>query len=86
MQVRIGIFGHVIVEDDIDSFDVHATSKQIRSNKDPLLEIFELLIPGQAFLLRHPAMNSDGWEILLAEKLGKCDAPLNWFHENDHLK
>jgi hypothetical protein len=46
--------------------------KQIYINKNIwykrsvyLLEILELLIPGQPFLLPHTSMDSNGWEILL---------------------
>lgn len=76
MQVSVRIFWHVIVEDDVDSLDIHTTSKEIRSDKDSLLEILELLVAGQAIFLGHPTVNSDSREILLNEQLGECHTSL----------
>ena len=47
MQVSVGIFGHVVVEDDVDSLDVHPAPEQVGRHQDALLEIFELLIARQ---------------------------------------
>jgi hypothetical protein len=33
MQVGVGVFGHVIVEDNVDSLNVHTTTKQIGGNQ-----------------------------------------------------
>lgn len=38
MQVGIGIFRHVVIEYDIDTFNVHSTSEKICGDKDTLLE------------------------------------------------
>ena len=32
VQVSVRVLWHVIVEDNVDSFDIHASSKQIRSH------------------------------------------------------
>lgn len=47
MKVRVRILRHVVVEHDVDSLDVHAPAKQVGRNKDPPLEVFKLLVPGQ---------------------------------------
>ena len=47
VQVSVGIFGHVVVEDDVDSLDVHPAPEQVGRHQDALLEIFELLIARQ---------------------------------------
>lgn len=44
MKVGIRIFGHIVVEDDVDALDVHAASEKVRRHEDALLEVFELLV------------------------------------------
>lgn len=41
MEVCIGGLGHVVVEHDVDAFNVHTTAKQISGNKDALLKVLE---------------------------------------------
>lgn len=36
MQVGVGIFRHVVVEDDIDSLNIHAATKQIGCHQNTL--------------------------------------------------
>ena len=36
MQVRVSVLGHVVVEHDVDTLNVHATAEQIGSHKDAL--------------------------------------------------
>ena len=45
MQVGVCVLGHVVVEDDVDSLDVHPAAEQVGGDQDPLLEILELLVP-----------------------------------------
>ena len=85
MQVRIRVFGHVVVDNYIDTFDVHSTTKKIRRDKNTLLEIFELSVAGDAFLLRHGAVDGDGREVLLHKKVGESTATLHRFDEDDDL-
>ena len=46
MKVGVGVLGHVVVEHNVHPLDVHSSAKQIGGDKNPLLEIFELLVPG----------------------------------------
>ena len=85
MQVRVGILGHVVVEDDVDSLDVHAAAEQVGRHQDALLEILELLIAREALFLGHGPMDGDGGEVLVGEELGQRDASRNRLHEDDHL-
>jgi len=36
MQVGVGVLGHVVVEDDVDTLDVHATAEQVGRDEDSL--------------------------------------------------
>jgi len=85
VKVHVGIFGHVVVEDDVYSLDIHTTSKQISCYQDPLLEILELLVTVQPLLLAERSMNADSREVLLRQELGECHAPLHSPHEDNHL-
>jgi hypothetical protein len=44
MQIRVGVCWSVIVDDNVDTFDVDTTTKDIRGDKDTLLEILKLFI------------------------------------------
>lgn len=45
VEVRVRILWHVVVENNVDSLNVHASAKKVGCNKDPPLEVFELLVP-----------------------------------------
>ena len=47
MKIRVTIFGHIVVEDDVHSFDVHPTTEQIRRHENPGLEFFEFFVASQ---------------------------------------
>ena len=36
MQVGVGVLGHVVVEDNVDTLDIHATTEQVGGNQDSL--------------------------------------------------
>ena len=44
MEVSVRVFGHVVVEDDVDPLDVHAPAKQVGGHQDAPLEVLELLV------------------------------------------
>lgn len=46
VKVCVRILWHVIIEDNVNSFNVHATAKQVGCHQNPPLEVFELLISG----------------------------------------
>lgn len=50
-----------------------------------LLEIFELLVLRQTFLLGHSTVNCDGGEVLVGQERGQSLASLHRLHENDDL-
>ena len=45
----------------------------------------EKLVSAETFLLVHRPVDVHGWEVLFLQKVGKGDAALNGFHENDDL-
>ena len=46
MQVSVGVFRQYVVEHNIATFDVHSTAIQICGYQKSLLEVLELLVPG----------------------------------------
>ena len=47
MEVHVGVFRHVVIENDVYSFDIHSSSKQVCGHEDSLLEVLERLVSGQ---------------------------------------
>merc|ERR1719273_1139728 len=85
VQVGVSVLGHVVVEDNVDSLNVHATTEEVGGDKDSLLEILELLVARESLLLSHASVNGDGWEILLYEELGQSHTSLHGLDEDDDL-
>jgi hypothetical protein len=46
VQIGVRALRHVVVEDNVDPFDVHTSSKEIRSHQDSLAEALERLVLG----------------------------------------
>ena len=86
MKVGVSVLGHVVVEDNVDSLNVHTTAKQVGGDQDSLLEIFELLVSGQPLLLSHASVDSNGGEILFYQQLGQCYTSLNRLDKNNNLE
>ena len=47
VEVHVGGLGHVVVEDNVDTLNVHAAAKQIRGHQDAIVEALELVVVGQ---------------------------------------
>ena len=45
MEVRVRVGGSIVVDDNVHSLNVDTTSKDIRSDQDPLLKVLKLLVP-----------------------------------------
>ncbi len=52
VEVGVRAFGHVIVNDDIDSFDVNSSSEDVSSNHDSLFEVLEDLVSLNSNIVR----------------------------------
>ena len=44
VKVGVRVFWHIVVEDDIDSLNIHATPEEISSNHDTFAKVLECLI------------------------------------------
>jgi len=86
MQISVSVLRHVVVEDDVDPLNIHASPEQIRGDEDSLLEILELLVPGETILLCHPAVNRNSREVLVRKEIGKGHTTLDRLHKNYDLE
>ena len=48
MQIGVRVLRHVVVKDNVDPFDVHASSEEIRSHQDSLAEALKRLVLGKS--------------------------------------
>ena len=48
MEVGVRVFRHVIVEDNVDTLDIHASSEQVGSHQHTLAEALEGLVLGES--------------------------------------
>jgi len=85
VQVSIRVFWHVVVENDVHSFDIDTSSEEIGGDQDSSLKVFEQRVSFKSFLLVHGPVDVDGWEVLVFEELVQGDASLNGFDEDDDL-
>lgn len=53
MQVGVRALRHVVVEDNVHSLNVHASTKQICGHQDALLKVLEGLVAGQPEKCKH---------------------------------
>jgi hypothetical protein len=86
MQVSARVFGHVVVEDNVDLLDVHSAAKQVGSHKNALLKVLELLIVSHTLALVHLTMNGSGGESLLSQQIVESNASLNRLDEDHDLE
>ena len=76
---------HVIVDDNVNAFDVDAARNQIGRDEDALVSLLEGFVPCQALFLVHPAVDGDGGEVALGEQFVEVRAPLHGLYKDDHL-
>lgn len=69
MQIRVCILGHVVVEDDVDTFDIYTSAKDVCCNHDALVKVLEGLVTGDALLLGHSRVDADAGEAAFTQKL-----------------
>ena len=78
-------FWHVIVEDNVDTLNIHTTAKQVRGDQNTALEVLEELVALETLLLVHGAVNINGRKVLLLQQGRQGNATLNRFDKNDDL-
>jgi len=85
VQVRVGVAGHVVVEDDVDLLNVDTTSEEIGGHKNTVLEFLEPVVNLDALLLGEVTVHSLGRQGLLVKDLSQLDGVRYGLNENDDL-
>jgi hypothetical protein len=85
MEISIRILWHIVVENDVNSFDIDTSSEKIGGDQNSSLKVFELAVPLQSLFLVHASVDIDGWKVLVLEELVQSDASLNRFDKDDDL-
>ena len=86
VEIGVGVFWHVVIEDDVHSFNVHSSPKKVGGHQDSFLEILELLVARESLLLSHASVNGNGGEILLYEELSQGNTSLHRLDKDDDLQ
>ncbi len=68
MEVRVGVPGGVVVDDDVDALDVDSAAEDVGGDEDALLEGLELLVAADALGLGQARVDRDRGEVALAQE------------------
>ena len=85
VEVLIGVIREIVVDDNIDTFNINTTTKEIGGNQDTSVEFLEGLVLGNTFFLLHTGVDADGWEVALGQESVKLVGTSNLGNENDNL-
>ena len=85
MKVGVSITWKIVVDSQVDTLNIDTTSEDIGGDTDTLVELLELLITLDALLLADTGVDSDGWEVALAEELVELSGTKSGLDEDDDL-
>ena len=86
MEVTIGVIRKIVVDDNIDTFNINSTTtKEIGGNQDTSVEFLEGIVLGNTFFLCHAGVDEDEWEIALGQEPVQLIGTSNIGNENDNL-
>jgi hypothetical protein len=85
MQIRIRRIRHIIINHDINPFNIDSPPEDVSSNTNPLIKILEGFITRDSFFLRQATMDCDGGEITFTEETIKLRGSADGFDENNDL-
>ena len=76
MKIRVGIGGKVVVDSEVDAFNVDTSAKDVGGNTDTLVEFFELLVSldtKRGSVLIHVSLSSENLPLLLTNTGVDCN-------------
>jgi hypothetical protein len=85
VKVGIGGSGHIVVDDNVDTFEVDTTTEDISGDKNTRLVFLEVVVHLQTFFLRHTTIDASRREVAFAEELVQFLATTNIVDKNDDL-
>jgi hypothetical protein len=85
VQVGIGVFGHVVVDNHVDTLDINSSAKQVCGNHDTGLEFLELSVLLNSFFLLDTGVNAQTGEVALNQELVELGGTGDRANEDDEL-
>lgn len=67
VQIGVGTVRHIVVDDNVDSFNIDTTAKDISGNHDTLLKILERLVALDTLILAHLRVDADTGEVTVGQ-------------------
>lgn len=85
MKIGVSITWKIVVDSQVDTLNIDTTSEDIGGDTDTLIKLLELLITLDALLLADTRVDSDRWEVALAEELVELSGTKSGLDEDDDL-
>lgn len=85
MQVLICCIRHVVVDDDVYSFEVDSSSEDVCRDENSRLVLLEFVVPVEALLLVQTAVDRHRREVALAQQLVELLCSSHAVDENNNL-
>lgn len=85
MEVGVSFLGHVVVDDEVDSFDVDASAEKIGGNQQSGTVALEKVVVFDSLFLFESGVDADGVEELGLEELSELLSTVDSVDEDDDL-
>jgi hypothetical protein len=85
VQVGVSVLGHVVVDNDVDTFNVDSSSEQVGGHHDACLEFLELSVFLNPFFLFDSGVDAQAGEVALDQELVELGRAGNRVDEDDEL-
>jgi len=85
MQVGVGVFRHVVVDNHVDALHIDASPHKIGGDENARLELLELLVLLNSLLLFHDRVNANRGEVAVVQKLVQLGGAIDRLDEDDTL-
>mmetsp|Transcript_23900 Transcript_23900/g.56458 ORF Transcript_23900/g.56458 Transcript_23900/m.56458 type:complete len:273 (+) Transcript_23900:96-914(+) len=85
VQELVTFFREVVVDNDVDTFDIDTTAEQVRRYQDTSVEVLEGLILTDTFLLLHSTVDTDRREVTFSQQTVQFLGTRNFTDEDNDL-
>lgn len=85
MQVLVTWIWHIIIKNDVDSFNVNTSTKNICCNHYSRFKALKLFKLFYSFFLAHSAVNTDCWKAVFNQKFCQCSCSESRLNKYNNL-
>jgi len=85
VEIGISLLRHIKVEDHIDLFNINTSSEYVSWHHDPVLELFEVIVPLNSLRLEQVPVDRNAGEVILSEDFIQLDGIEDTLHEDNDL-